>query len=62
MKCTVVSNNCKVPANGPGRTRAKCFACGQPVCTADGCSRKVVWYDEAIRRVCAHCETKDAKR
>lgn len=65
--CEVSEDSCLAPAGyqagGTGgpmgentltRTRATCFACGLPVCTA--CSRRRRWHWYGTRRVCIRCE------
>lgn len=46
--------DCEAPANGPGKTRCQCFACGQAVCKK--CSRIVAkYYSYGRRRICEQC-------
>jgi hypothetical protein len=52
--CSVVWDNaCTAPANGDASTRAACFACGEPACTA--CSTVVTWYGYGRRRIGFDC-------
>lgn len=54
--CTVVAGPaCRAPANGPRSTRARCYACGEPVCVDPDCSTVRWWHGQPKRRVCANC-------
>ena len=55
--CNVVNQDCKAPPALPAATRAKCFACGLPVCTNPQCSTRIQWCRYGRRRVCAKCKT-----
>lgn len=65
--CEISDDNCLAPAGyqigGTGGmigdnhmhgTKATCFACGLPVCTA--CSRRRLWFSFGYRRICKHCD------
>lgn len=57
-KCCQVNQHCSAPANGPGQARSSCFACGEPVCTAPGCSIRVEHYlNHGRQRICENCLT-----
>ena len=63
--CVVSGPDCEAPAGwgigGGGGfavneaigTRATCFGCGEPVCTA--CSTIRSWWDYGPRRICTEC-------
>lgn len=61
--CSVVNGNCKAPAgylvgarvgSSDARTSAKCYRCGEFVCTDAGCSRRV--RDKGtLKRFCYNC-------
>lgn len=53
--CKSVGRGCEAPPSGPCYTRAKCFACGEHVCTNSDCSRRVRYYNYGIRRLCNSC-------
>lgn len=52
---TNVSGSCKAPPGLAGAyTRAECFACGMPTCTACSSRRKYMKY--GIKRICYNCQ------
>lgn len=52
--CVVADHDCR--ASNVDRTRARCFSCGDFVCTSHGCSRVVKYYRYGRRRICATCQ------
>ncbi len=55
--CCRVERYCKAPANLTefyGRL-AQCFRCGEDVCTADGCSKRVTYLRYGRKRLCGWC-------
>lgn len=56
--CCVVDEGCRAPANllraDRPRLRAKCFACGEPVCT--NCSKRMKYFRYGVRRICNRCQ------
>lgn len=55
-RCHVVGGPDCTAASDDANTRAECFACGNPVCTAPCCSKRMDWYSWGVRRVCLHCQ------
>lgn len=55
VACDVVNAGCKAPpALAFSNTKAECFACGLPVCTA--CSSRRQYQAYGIKRICAKCQ------
>ena len=53
--CSVVLDiDCRAADQKDEKTRARCFACGQSVCT--NCSALRIYYDGKPHRLCATCE------
>jgi len=67
--CSVANQHCKAAANfdPPRSPRATCYACGEPVCTALGCSLTTTtwpWTEPGDKpgqkvRICANCAEED---
>lgn len=58
--CCVANQHCKSPANltPPRAARATCYACGEHVCTARGCSLTTTAWPTAKGkrvRICSNC-------
>lgn len=60
MHCSVANENCKAPCeggfDGPAHTNARCFRCGEPVCTDEGCSTVRPFEHFGKKRICANCD------
>lgn len=59
----MVNPGCTSPANLEPQVpaRATCFACGEPVCLAPGCSIRRSWKKYGTRRICASCVDHDQR-
>jgi hypothetical protein len=53
----VWDHSCKSPANLVPQVpcRARCFACGEAVCTAPACSRVLTYLWYGRKRICRSC-------
>jgi len=52
--CSVADGACRGPNSGGSSVKAKCFACGEHVCTA--CSSKRKYFKYGTKRICNNCQ------